>query len=209
MIIIPEIEAVVLLVPRTASGTLRRAIQKTYPNAMLLYRHMEADGVPAGYDRWKRYGVVREPVGRLWSLYKFCKAEGSRDRYPAYAKRQAAAVAMSFSDWILRNDLVFTDPYDSTGSLRFYPQYNVRHALPENRKSQFITVRPDLGTTVVPFDQLWWLARRLGIDLDERHNRTAADPCPDLSVEAQDHVSRFFAWDLSATSAVVTTRGAA
>ena len=61
MLLIPEIETVVVLVPRTGSGTLRRAIVQAYPKAMLIYRHMEADGVPAGYDRWSKVGVVRDP----------------------------------------------------------------------------------------------------------------------------------------------------
>lgn len=51
MILIPELETVVILVPRTGSGSLRRAIAEAYPSSMLVYRHMEADGIPAGYDR--------------------------------------------------------------------------------------------------------------------------------------------------------------
>ncbi|MBL3684559.1 hypothetical protein F2981_16960 [Sinorhizobium meliloti] len=47
-----------------------RSVEK-YPRSTLIYRHMEADGVPAGYDRWRKVGVVRHPVERLWSLYKF------------------------------------------------------------------------------------------------------------------------------------------
>ena len=74
MILIPEIETIVILVPRTGSGSLKRAILKTYSKAHVLYRHMEADGVPHGYDRWRRVGVARNPLDRLWSLYKFCKA---------------------------------------------------------------------------------------------------------------------------------------
>lgn len=195
MILIPEIETVVLLVPRTASGTLKRAILAAYPKAMMLYRHMEADGVPAGYDRWAKVGVVREPVARLWSLYKFCKGQGARGLYPAYAERLARTVARPFSEWIVGNDIVFTDPYDSTGSLRFFPQYDVRHALPENRKSQFLTLRPDLGTEIFRFDQIDVLADRLGLRLAEQHNRTAIEPLPALTPEAEAHVQAFFAWD--------------
>jgi hypothetical protein len=45
VILIPEIETIVLLVPRTGSGSLRKAIAAKYPKSVLLYRHMEADGV--------------------------------------------------------------------------------------------------------------------------------------------------------------------
>ena len=199
MILIPEISTVVLLVPRTASGTVKRAILATYPKAVLLYRHMEAEGVPAGYDRWPKVGVVREPVGRLWSLYKFCKGQGARGLYPAYAERQARAVSQPFSDWIVHNDVIFTDPYDSTGSLNFFPQYAVRHALPENRKSQFITLRPDLGTEVFRYTDLPAFAARLGISLQEQHNATSCEPWPRLTEAAEEHICRFFAWDRQAS----------
>jgi hypothetical protein len=43
MILIPEIETVLILVPRTGTGSLRRAVLQRYPRAMLIYRHMEAD----------------------------------------------------------------------------------------------------------------------------------------------------------------------
>lgn len=57
MIIIPEINTVVILVPRTGTSTLRRAIAEIYPMSMMIYRHMEADGIPIGYDRWRRSGM--------------------------------------------------------------------------------------------------------------------------------------------------------
>ena len=49
MILIPEIEAVVILVPRTGSGSLYRAVLDRYPKALMPYRHMEADGVYMRY----------------------------------------------------------------------------------------------------------------------------------------------------------------
>ncbi len=202
MILVPEIKTVVILVPRTASGTVKRAILARYPRAVLLYRHMEADGVPAGYDRWPKVGVVREPVARLWSLYKYCRNSGARGLYPAYAERLSRAVTQPFSSWIVNNDVVFTDPYDSTGSLDFYPQYAVRHALPENRKSQFVTLRPDLGTTIYSFDDIDRFFARLGLTPAEHNNRTTPEPVPDLTEEARDHVDRFFAWDSAVARAV-------
>ena len=200
MILIPEIETIVILVPRTGSGSLKRAILKTYSKAHVLYRHMEADGVPHGYDRWRRVGVARNPLDRLWSLYKFCQGDGLRTNYPAFAERQKRAVAMSFGEWLLFNDVVFTDPYDSEGSLKFWPEYTVLHSLPENRKSQFVYLRPDLGTQVVPFNLYMDLCRELRIGVPPVVNSTDYRSPPPISAQAQAHVERFFSWDISVTA---------
>lgn len=147
MIIIPEIETVVILVPRTGSGALRRAVAAKYPKSMLVYRHMEADGIPLGYDRWPRVGVVRNPLDRLWSLYKFLRNFGG-NHDPAFILAMHASVARPFDDWLLNNEIVFTSPYDRAGLGRYWPGYSVRHPIPENRKSQFVYLRPDLGTEI-------------------------------------------------------------
>jgi len=199
MILIPEIETVVVLVPRTGSGSLRRAVADAYPRSMLLYRHMEADGVPHGYDRWRKVGVVRHPTERLWSLYKFLRDfDGNHDL--AYIESMRASVRMPFSDWLLSNQTPFTTPYDSAGLGRFFPNYTVHHPLPENRKSQFMYLRPDLGTTVYQFTDLEAFGTALGVQLG-RHNRTSADDAPNLSAEAEAHMRRWFAWDFDAAQA--------
>jgi hypothetical protein len=198
MILIPEIETVLILTPRTGSGSLRRAVAAKYPRSMLIYRHMEADGVPAGYDRWDRLGVVRDPIARLWSLYKFCQQFGldHADQGEVYARSIRASVERPFSDWIVNNEVVFTNPYDASGEGVYYPGYTVRHSLPENRKSQFHYLRPDLGTRVFPFEQLAILADQLGLDLPT-HNQTADVGAPALSADAREHVWRWFAWDIA------------
>lgn len=198
MILIPEIEAVLILTPRAASSSLRHAIAAAYPASTMIYRHMEADGVPAGYDRWRRVGLVRHPVDRLWSLYKFLKDLGG-PHDPAYIASMRRSVERPFDDWILNNEVVFTSPYDSAGLGRFFPAYTVRHPLPENRKSQFVYLRPDLGTEVLAYGDRDDLRRALGVVLpDERRNATGAPNWPSLSAEAEDHVRRFFHWDLNA-----------
>lgn len=198
MILIPEIKTVVILVPRTGSGSIRRAIAEAYPHSMLVYRHMEADGVPLGYDRWRRLGVVRRPVERLWSCYKFLRAFGGDQHDPAYVAAMRRSADRPFEDWIVNNETVFTSPYDSAGQGRFFPGYTVRHPLPENRKSQFVYLRPDLGTSVFPYEGLSVVADLLGVKLG-RTNSTACDAPPELGGEARDHVARFFAWDLERT----------
>jgi hypothetical protein len=198
MIIIPEIETVVVLVPRTGSGSLRRALLAKYPKAFQIYRHMEADGVPAGYDRWRRVGVVRNPLDRLWSLYKFLQDFGG-DYEPEYIQRVRNSVRCDFSDYILFNETVFTDPHSRFGYPKFYPQYNVLHSLPENYKSQFIYLRPDLGTDVFDYQEVEQLWRVLGLDpAAYRFNATASAPVPKISLAAEAHMSRVFEWDWSA-----------
>ena len=199
MILIPELKTVVVFPPRTASGTFKRAILETYSEALPIYRHMEADGVPAGYDRWPKVGVVRDPVERLWSLYKFCADNVRNQQFPSYGDRVLKSVARPFSDWIVNNEVVFTDPHGSEGGFEYYPHYNVRNSIPENRKSQFLTLRPDLGTEVYRFDDLDLFAERLRLKIRRNHNETARLPMPALTSKARDHVERFFSWDLDQT----------
>jgi hypothetical protein len=205
MIIIPEIWTVLILVPRTGTGSLRRAVAARYPSSMLVYRHMEADGVPLGYDRWRKVGVVRNPIARLWSLYKFlANFDGPHD--PAYIDRMRESVAHPFPDWIVENETVFTSPYDRAGLGRYFPHYTVRHSLPETQKSQFLYLRPDLGTEVWQYDSLPLLWANLGLArqcaAEDRHNCTAQAEMPVLHPSAQSHIERFFAWDLAAIQAV-------
>lgn len=198
MILIPDLKTILLLVPRTGSGSLKRAVLAKYPNAMLLYRHMEADGVPQGYDRWQKIGVLRNPLDRLWSLFKFL--QHFKGPYsPEYVKRQRDSVmGLNFSDWLWRNETVFSDPYSSAGGLEFYPQFSARHPIPETRKSQFIHLRPDLGTAIYHFKELPMLAARLGVKLP-RENSTDAHPVgcaqPFMTAEAHEHMQKFFEWD--------------
>lgn len=198
MIIIPELETVVILVPRTGSGSLRRAIASRYPRSTMIYRHMEADGVPHGYDRWPKVGVVRHPVDRLWSLYKFLKNfTGYEASYVAAMRRSVNA---PFCEWLVHNREVFTNPYDRSGGNGFFPVFSVLHSLPENQKSQFVYLRPDLGTRIYRHDELHMLESRLGVRLGDTH-KTDDTPHPRLTQEAERHVNSFFDWDLLATGA--------
>jgi len=196
VILIPEIKTVVILTPRTGSGSTKRAIAEKYPKSILLYRHMEADGLPQGYDRWEKVGVVRNPVERLWSLYKFMQSVKG-EHLPQWLEAMRKCVDMPFDQWVTENHVVFTSPYDPTGGETFYPEYTVRHPLPENKKSQFLYLRPDLGTTVFQFNNLEAFAERLGIEL-ETHNGTEKTPIPSLTGKAKMHINSYFKWDLTA-----------
>lgn len=201
MLIVPELQTVVILTPRTGTRSLKNALLTRYPQAFLLYRHMEADGVPHGYDRWAKVGVVREPVARLWSLYKYLKRFGldwCAEHDETYTASMRKSVEVPFEQWLTDNELPFTQPYDSAGLGRFYPAYACRHPLPENRKSQFMYLRPDLGTHVWPYDRSADLHERLGVaDIIGRQNGTDEAAPPKLSDAAQAYVSRWFSWDIA------------
>ena len=204
MIIVPEIETVVILVPRTGSGSLYKALQAKYPRSMLIYRHMEADGVPDGYNRWRKVGVVREPVDRLWSLYRFLRdhfqATDPTNGQPYLPRLQATrkSVAMPFSEWVVSNREIIFDAHDLLQG-KHWPVLTTRHTMPENVKSQFIYLRPDLGTEVWRFEDKHRLAKSLGVELMHRHNSTDRSAVPPLSAQAADHMHTHFRWDFQVT----------
>lgn len=211
MIIIPELKTVLILVPRTGSGSLRRAVKAAFPEAMQIYRHMEADGVPAGYDRWRRVGILRDPLERLWSLYKYCQAAKLPTHRPydaedmAWVRTMRGSTDRPFDDWLINNEVVFHQPHDRLPGGPFRAHHNVRHAVPENRKSQYLYLRPDLGTEIVRFEDMPMWADRHGLELGST-NVTARSMPPPLSDAAGDHMERFFAWDYAARRAIIENR---
>lgn len=200
MIIIPEIETVVILVPRTGSTSLRKLIKAKYPESMIPYRHMEADGVPHGYDRWKKVGMLRHPLQRMLSLYSYLKNFDPKQKYdPEYTKRMRRSVTVSFDDWLLHNRETFTSPYHSSGHLGFSPKYACHHPLPENVKSQFLYLRPDLGTKIVQYGDWYGLEQEIGVNMEELHVNEGG-PKPGgmhVGTAAWDHIRRHMEWDLT------------
>jgi hypothetical protein len=197
VIIIPEKKVVLITPPRTGSTLLKELVPKHYPRAFQPYRHMEADGVPHGYDRWPRIGVFRPPLFRLWSLYNWCKTlPGSNRGTPAWRRKVALSVNRGFEAWLLNNSVVFTDPYDSAG-MDFWPEYTVLHAIPENLKSLFHYLRPDLGTEVVTLqgalDLLEISTERV---INSAFDEGEALAPPPVSGEVVLHLEMFHGWDL-------------
>lgn len=196
MIIIPEKEIVLITPPRTGSTTLRQMVGAYYPGAFMPYRHMEASGVPFGYDRWRRIGIYREPIARLFSLYNYCRMIYRSDRGTAgWRNKMHLATMGGFEDWLVTNEVVFTDPFDSEGQ-KYWPKYAVQAPVPENRKSLFTYIRPDLGTEV------WHLQQALdylGLHTTSRMNTSGAFTPPtfdELGPAAKVHMRRFHLWDL-------------
>lgn len=199
MLIIPEIETVVILPPRTGSGSLYRAVLKEFPNAFMPYRHMEADGVPFGYDRYRRLGVLRRPLLRMWSLYKYLKtfgddhqAHGHFENY--YRSRKDSVAGLTFEQWLVRNTLPFSVHVDDLGKVR--PLFMQKHMMPENRKSQHYYLRPDLGVEIVPYcPQASFIGALLGIEVPKTNNVTGGSGPDPLSVEAREFLLHFHRWD--------------
>lgn len=183
--------------PRTGSGTLYRELQRVYPKSMLLYRHMEADGVPHGYDRWQRVGFVRHPLMRLWSLHNYMRIhkDGAATNDPVEAQRVRSQSETPFEDWMLRNNEPFTKAFNLSGSGRYAPLLTRSHAAPENKLSQWDYLRPDLGTQVLKFENLHHHLAEWGLNPDASHNRISPQE-PPHSAEIVNHLWRFCKWDL-------------
>jgi len=203
MLIIPEIETVVILPPRTGSGSLYRAVLAAYPKAFMPYRHMEADGVPFGYDRWRRLGVLRHPVARLWSLYHYLQTFGikhaaDKPEHADYHRLMRRSVQdCTFEEWLVENQEVFTCHLSRFGGLKTHPAYAVLHASPETRKSQFTYLRPDLGTEIVPYRGGGGeIAQALGITLERTHNVTGCKQSPWFDDPVASHIRTYHGWDL-------------
>lgn len=199
MIIVPEIETVFILVPRTSTGSLYRTVRQTYPRSMLLYRHMEADGVPAGYDRWRRVGFVRHPMMRLWSLYGYMSRwkEKYAEKFPAEAIRIDKQASVPFEDWLLNNEQPWTTPADLIDGTDYWPIMMKRDPSPENKRSQFSYLRPDLGTVIHKFEDISDVYKQYGMELELHENARPNREVPAFSNTAWDHVEKFCAWDLA------------
>lgn len=195
MILIPELRIVYLAVPRTGTTSFKNAILARWPQAMPIYRHMEADGLPLGYESWTKVGVIRRPISRLWSLYSYCAGltENSPNWAPDRAQRMRASTeGLSFEAWLLTNETVFALDIPLPGELP-RPYYLTLHPLPENRKSQWRYLRPDLGTQVYRFeDQLPALAKLLDID-PPKSNGSTKFPAP--QIRRPDMILRELEWD--------------
>lgn len=194
MLIIPERRAVVITPPRTGSTALRKAVLATYPRAFSPYRHMEATGIPFGYERWARYGIIRHPIQRLWSLFKFMQVTTSGSE--EWRARQREESARDFEQWLLSPRFCFCDPgvRGEWGS-DFDAPYAIHNVIPEPLKSQAIYHQPVTGTEIIRMeDNLIEDILEVSLTVE---NGTRAEPIPRLSRAAQRVLRDRFGWDFS------------
>lgn len=201
MLIIPELHAVFIFPPRTGSDTLCVELMRAHPNAFLPYRHMEADGLPVGYDSWRRVGFVRHPLARLWSLFKYCSILSDQECVAELApqvRRVVESVAgKSFEQWLVKNEEPFL-PLDSG-----IPLLTQLHPKAETRKSQWEYLRPDLGTVILKFQDLPTHMAAWGLDATKRNGHTPQPEVPKVGKRAMKHLRHHFAWDFDQDCAVL------
>lgn len=196
MLIVPELHAVFILPPRTGSDSLCLEIMRMYPSAFPLYRHAEAELVPAGYEHWRQVGFVRHPWARLWSLYKYCAVLADRvdvlpELQPEVDRVAKSVAGKSFEQWVLTNDELFVPKGSGI------PLFTQAHYIPENRKSQEMYLRPDLGTVILKFQDLPKHMEAWGLDPSKRNGATPATTIPPMSKKAKKHMLKYFGWDMA------------
>lgn len=194
MLIIPEHNTILIFPPRTGSTTLHHAIRAAYPLSFLLYRHAERDAIPPGFEGFRVAGFVRHPLARMWSLYKFlCQLD------PAGSASWAQASVMTllesvqgktFEDWLLHNEELFLP------MLSGHPGLYQRHYMPETAKSQWLYLRPDLGTDILNFADLPGWMESMGLSPLHSNKTTKRLALPALSKNVLKHLEAHMSWEL-------------
>lgn len=193
MLIVPEKKAILIFPPRTGSSTLHNAILQACPTSFMLYRHAEAEAIPPGYESYQVFGFVRHPLARMWSLYKFlCGLDPLASA--AWAREEVMRLLESvqnttFEDWLLYN----REPFLPTGT--GHPGLYQVYTGSETERSQWSYLRPDTGTTVIPFQFLAsWMEDH---QLPPLHlNASARRPIPPVSDKVELHIAAHMGWEL-------------
>lgn len=196
MLIIPEIKCVILQPPRTGSTSMRDAVLARYPLAFTPYRHMERDGIPAGYETFSILCAVRHPHQRLASLYRYMKKFSSTTARVSqeWRDRMSSDVSRPFADWLAQSQEVFTDPVDHDGT--FIPRYLVSQTMPIARKSQWFWARPDMGPVeLLKLEDTKATELRLDLKLDHANQSQVRAEAP-LCAAARRHLEQHHKWDL-------------
>lgn len=192
MIIIPEIQKVLILVPRAASTSLQQAVLAKYPEAINLYRHMEACAIPKGYSNWESIGIIREPLERLWSLYWYLQSLNTRGHSKQeWVDAQYDAVrCKSFEWWLLTNEHPFNTPWNGN---EYCPFYMVTYPMAENKKSQrYYLLDCD---RVIPMTQLHKAERLLELDPLPKSNEASPGYNIPVTERIKAHMEEHFSWD--------------
>lgn len=196
MIIIPERALVVLQPPRAASTSTRAAILERYKGAQSLFRHMERDGIPDAYAHYDVACLVRHPLTRLHSLWRYMRAQRPEDHSDkAWALNVAQDANRPFEDWLVNS----TDPFNKRpeSDIPNPGYYDIRHYLPATRKSLKAWARPDLGPVEpLKIEDVAALEARLDIRLPHLNAAPKAD-MPTLNTAARQVLATYHAWDLA------------
>lgn len=201
MLIIPEKRAIIILPPRTGSSTIHNAVREACPFSFMLYRHAERDAIPPGFEDFHVFGFVREPLARMWSLYKFlCILDPLTSA--TWAQEEVMRLLESvqgktFEEWLLTNE----EPFLPAGT--GHPGLYQLHYKPETHKSQYEYLRPDLGTAVLPYSHLGeWLRHH---QLPELHENKTTDTLkmPAMTPAIAKHLEQFMEWELAMNLEVI------
>jgi hypothetical protein len=195
MIIIPELETVLLQPPRTGTSSVKDAVLNTYPKAFMLYRHMEANGIPVGYEKFHIVCQVRCPFERMESLFKYMSnPEFREDTNPTWFARVQAATAGGFEDWLLNSEYIFANPTPSLDK-HFRPRYMVNHAWREQIKSQRLWAEG--ADQLIRYERLRGdVMATLNIDLDLHRGRSSQQSLEWTPAMIQ-HMRDWHDWDIS------------
>lgn len=198
MIVIPSLRTVILQPPKTASTSLRVAIESRHKDARALYRHMERDGLPAEFADWHIVGICREPLARLRSIWAWMRSrEGEHPSDPGFFEEIRKAAAAPFEEWLLESQDTFHRNTLANGTPQ-KPPYLVRHLEPIARKSQWRTLRPDLGPIeILPMESLPEIEARFDITISHLNASPVEREDHAPSTAVMEHLIRWHAWDLS------------
>ncbi len=179
-------------------------MQEAYPKAITLYRHMERSGIPAGYDSWQVFCLIRNPFDRMVSIYNYMaefrpSSKPSGGASKAWVERMRADTDRPFAEWLATSSEVFTDPVDHDGT--FLPYYNVLEKSPIARKSQYRWARPDMGpVTLINIADDASLTEHLGVSV-EKTNASVRRHRPAHCDAVNAILQSTFKWELDATEA--------
>ncbi len=141
--------------------------------------------------------MIRHPLERLWSLYKYIKdrtSDPDDKHHQSWRDMNRIKPDMDFSNWILFNESIFTMAHFPDGT---FAKYTTSVPLPETKKSQWHTLRPDLSTDIFKFgNENLDLEIILDIKLEHK-NGTISSPVPPISDKAIEHIRKHFKWDLT------------
>lgn len=137
----------IIEIPRTGTKSLREALLQI-PGTFVYGNHNEVSTLPKAFEEFTLATVVRDPVHRLHSLYRYLSMDAVVNRHKEwFTPLHREVTEMSFSEWILDGKALFCG-----GA---WP-YSVAHQVPEQNKSQSgYYAHPDYLVEAFPHENLF------------------------------------------------------